>query len=189
RLQKKFENLEQELSTLGQNKMSTFHELVKSLRRQSHGFMTEIVDQANGLNQQWDALQQAVRNRAENLQAAHQVHRFDYDVSELKAWIQEKDSTLGTDDYGHDLNQVQTLLRQHEGVERELEAINREVERVGGEARMLGFMHPHVRENLQARLVEVAESWDNLHRKAGECKEKLVQAEQIQAYVSECRIF
>ncbi|XP_078419413.1 spectrin beta chain, non-erythrocytic 5 [Cetorhinus maximus] len=188
-LQKKFENLEQELSTLGQHKMSTFHELVKSLRKQSHSFMTEIVDQSNEMNKQWDTLQQAVKNRAENLRAAHQVHRFDYDVSELKAWIQEKDSTLGTDDYGHDLNQVQTLLRQHEGVERDLGAINREVERIGGEARMLGLMYPHVRENLQALLEEVAESWDNLLWKAGERKEKLVQAEQIQAYLSECRIF
>ncbi|XP_067895807.1 spectrin beta chain, non-erythrocytic 5 isoform X2 [Heterodontus francisci] len=188
-LQKKFENLEQELSTLGQNKMSTFQELVKSLKRQSHTIMREIVDQAKQINQQWETLQQAVRNRAENLRAAHQVHRFDYDVSELKAWIQEKDSTLGIDDYGHDLNHVQTLLRQHEGVERELGAINKEVERIGGEARRLGGMYPHVRENLQEHLEQVAESWDNLHRKAGEWKEKLVEAEQIQAYVSECRVF
>ncbi|XP_067847252.1 spectrin beta chain, non-erythrocytic 5 [Heptranchias perlo] len=188
-LQKKFENLEQELSTLGQNKVSTFHELVKSLKRQSHSFMTEILDKANGINQQWDTLQQAARTRAENLKAAHQVHRFDYDVADLKSWIQEKDSTVGTDDYGHDLNRVQTLLRQHEGVERELGAISREVERIGGEARRLGLIHPHIRETLQECLEEVEVSWENLHRKAGEWKEKLVQAEEIQAYVSECRVF
>uniref|UniRef100_UPI00398EAE6B spectrin beta chain, non-erythrocytic 5 n=1 Tax=Pristiophorus japonicus TaxID=55135 RepID=UPI00398EAE6B len=188
-LQKKFENVEQELNTLGQNKLSTLHELVKSLKRRSHSFLTEIVDQANEINRQWDTLQQAVRNRAENLRAAHQLHRFNYDVSDLKAWIQEKDSTLGTDNYGHDLNRVQTLLRQHEGVERELGAISREVDRIGGEARSLGLTYPDVRENLRERLEEVAVSWDNLHRKAEEWKEKLGQAEQIQAYVSECRVF
>ncbi|XP_060684627.1 spectrin beta chain, non-erythrocytic 5 [Hemiscyllium ocellatum] len=188
-LQKKFENLEQELSTLGQNKMSTFHNMVKTLKKQSHSFLSEIMDQANTITQQWHKLQQAIRNRAENLRAAQQVHRFDYDVSELKAWIQEKDGALGNDHYGHDLNQVQTLLRQHEGLERELGAINREVDRIGGEARMLGIAYPHVKGNLQERLEEVAECWDNLYRKAGECKERLLQAEQVQAYVSDCRVF
>ncbi|XP_072120569.1 spectrin beta chain, non-erythrocytic 5 [Mobula birostris] len=188
-LQKKFEHLEQELSSLGQNKISAFHELVKSLKRQAHSFMEQVMDQANQINQQWDNLQQAVRNRAENLRAAHQVHQFDYDVSDLKAWIQEKDSTLGTDDLGHDLNCVQMLLRQHEGVERELEAIRGEVERIGEEARRLSEIHPHIRENLQERLEEVAKSWSNLHQKARDWKEKLIEAEQIQAYVSDCRVF
>ncbi|XP_059505307.1 spectrin beta chain, non-erythrocytic 5 isoform X2 [Stegostoma tigrinum] len=188
-LQKKFENLEKELSTLGQTKMSAFHDEVKALKRQSHSFLPEIMDQANAINQQWHKLQQAVSNRAENLRAAQQVHRFDYDVSELRAWIQEKDGALGNDNYSHDLNQVQTLLRQHESLERELGAINGEVDRIGGEARMLGLAYPHVRDNLQERLEEVAESWDNLYRKAGEYKERLLQAERVQAYVSNCRVF
>eukprot|EP00061_Rhincodon_typus_P007854 g29957.t1 len=72
---------------------------------------------------------------------------------------------------------------------RELGAINREVDRIGGEARMLGLAYPHVRDNLQERLEEVAESWDNLYRKAGEYKERLLQAERVQAYVSNCRVF
>ncbi|GCC21480.1 hypothetical protein chiPu_0019952 [Chiloscyllium punctatum] len=73
--------------------------------------------------------------------------------------------------------------------ERELGAINREVDRIGGEARMLGIAYPHIKGNLQERLEEVAECWDNLYRKAGECKERLLQAEQVQAYVSDCRVF
>ncbi|XP_069769221.1 spectrin beta chain, non-erythrocytic 5-like [Narcine bancroftii] len=188
-LQKTFEHLEQELSGLGHNKMAAFHELVTSLKRQCHSFTEEITAQANQVNQQWNTLQQAARNRAQNLEAALQVHRFDYDVSDLKAWIQEKGSMLGTDDLGHDLNYVQTLLRQHEGVERELGAISSEVERIGEEARRLGQMYPHIKENLQERLKEVVMSWDSLHQKAREWKEKLTEAEQIQAYVSECRVF
>ncbi|XP_059843542.1 spectrin beta chain, non-erythrocytic 1-like [Hypanus sabinus] len=76
-----------------------------------------------------------------------------------------------------------------EEMRRELEAIRGEVERIGEEARKLAQIHPHIRENLQERVEEVAISWSNLHQKAREWKEKLIEAEQIQAYVSDCRVF
>jgi len=43
------------------------------------------------------------------------------------AWIGEKESTLATNDYGRDLNNVQALQRKHEGTERDLAALESKV--------------------------------------------------------------
>lgn len=58
---------------------------------------------------------------------AHQVQRFNRDIDETLAWIGEKDSTLSSDDYGRDLNNVQALQRKHEGTERDLAALDAKV--------------------------------------------------------------
>lgn len=49
------------------------------------------------------------------------------DVDETKAWINEKDTALSTDDYGRDLASVQALQRKHEALERDLAALEDKV--------------------------------------------------------------
>ena len=45
------------------------------------------------------------------------VHAFDRDIAETLAWIQEKDTAVSSEDYGHDLPSVQALVRRHTGFE------------------------------------------------------------------------
>jgi spectrin alpha len=65
--------------------------------------------------------------RREGLFGAQQIQKFYRDVDETVGWILEKDSTLSTDDYGRDLNNVQALQRKHEGTERDLAALESKV--------------------------------------------------------------
>ena len=52
------------------------------------------------------------------------------DADETKAWINEKDTALSTDDYGRDLAGVQALQRRHDGLERDLAALEDKVKAV-----------------------------------------------------------
>jgi len=54
------------------------------------------------------------------------------DADETKAWINEKDTALSTDDYGRDLAGVQALQRRHDGLERDLAALEDKVMPVQG---------------------------------------------------------
>ncbi|XP_058018130.1 spectrin beta chain, non-erythrocytic 5 [Ahaetulla prasina] len=186
-LEKKFEDFMKEVETLGHTKVLLINNLASHLRTVCHNQISHIQKKTQDIHDRWDRLQQAVQTRAENLRAAHQVHQYDRDVDDLKGWMQEKEAVVTRDDYGYDLLGVQTLLSQHEGVERELAAIAKELERVRGEAWRLGRLYPLPRENMMKRLSEVDECWEKLDKKCVERKLKLQQAEQVQIYFNDCR--
>ncbi|XP_061467332.1 spectrin beta chain, non-erythrocytic 5 [Rhineura floridana] len=186
-LEKKFEDFINEVRSLGHAKVLLINDLASQLKGVCHNQISDIQKKTQQVNDTWKNLHQAIQIRAENLRAAHQVHQYDRDVDDLKGWIQEKEAVVGREDYGYDLAGVQTLLSQHEGVERELAAIAKELERVRGEAWHLGRLYPHPRDNMMNRLAEVDECWEELDRKCVEKKQKLQQAEQVQIYFNDCR--
>ncbi|XP_053169097.1 spectrin beta chain, non-erythrocytic 5 [Hemicordylus capensis] len=185
-LEEKFEEFVKGIRTLGHAKVLMINDLASHLQSASHSQIRDIQKKAQQINSKWERLQQAIQNRAENLRAAHHVHQYDRDVDDLKGWMQEKEAVVDREDYGYDLPGVQTLLSQHEGVERELAAIVRELERLRGEACRLGHLYPQPRDNMIHRLSEVDECWEKLQRKSVERKQKLQQAEQVQVYFSNC---
>ncbi|XP_069494913.1 spectrin beta chain, non-erythrocytic 5 isoform X2 [Ambystoma mexicanum] len=184
---KKFQDFVKEMKTLGQSKVIGVHELASSLAKECPNKLPEIQEKTEELNARWAHLCQTINHRGENLEAAHNVHQFDHDVDELRSWMQEKEAVLDTDEYGYDLPGVQTLLSQHEGLERGLVAIKKEVERVHREAQRISHEYPQVKNNVAERLEEVTECWQKLHRKCQERRKRLHQAEQVQLYFNECR--
>ncbi|XP_065259867.1 spectrin beta chain, non-erythrocytic 5 [Emys orbicularis] len=186
-LEKKFEDFIKEVKPLGHTKVFSINELASHLEKECHSQIGDIQRRTHQVNDTWERLCQAIQTRTENLRAAQQVHQYDHDVDELKGWMQEKEAVVDIDDYGYDLPGVQTLLSQHEGVERDLAPIAKELERIQGEARRLSRLYPQARENIMERLTEVDECWEKLNRKSVERKEWLSQAEQVQVYFNDCR--
>jgi len=58
---------------------------------------------------------------------AKQVHVFDRTADETISWIQEKGGLLAAEDYGHDLDTIQTLIQKHQGFEADLAAVKEQV--------------------------------------------------------------
>lgn len=48
---------------------------------------------------------------------------FDRTADETIAWILEKDAVICAEDYGQDLETIQSLVRKHEGFEADLAAV------------------------------------------------------------------
>jgi spectrin beta len=65
--------------------------------------------------------------RAQRLQAAGEIHRFNRDVAEALSRIQEKAAAF-PDDLGHDLNSVLALIRRHKGFENDLVALEAQLQ-------------------------------------------------------------
>ena len=64
----------------------------------------------------WDTLKERTNSRLEALDRAREIHAFNRNVEETKAWIQEKEATLMfSDDGARDLSSVQALQRKHQG--------------------------------------------------------------------------
>ena len=79
------------------------------------------------MNQQWDSLTQSTSTRKQQLDGAYNVQTFNRAADEAKQWMNEKSTTLQSDDYGRDLGSVQALQRKHEGFETDLYAIEEKV--------------------------------------------------------------
>ncbi|XP_078145742.1 spectrin beta chain, non-erythrocytic 5 [Centroberyx gerrardi] len=178
-LQKKLEVLVSEVSSLGQSRLTSVQQLGQGLQQADQA---QRRDEA--LSRLWDNLNNTIKTREQNLHSAKEVHQFNHDVDELKGWMAEKDAVLDSEDQDHDLLSVQTLLRQHEALERDLAVISEEVSRSREEGRALGRRQPQARASLTGRLEEVEACWASLQDKASQRRARLGQAEAVQRYLT-----
>lgn len=64
----------------------------------------------------WDTLKERTNARLEALDRAREIHAFNRNVEDTRAWIQEKEAALMFfDDGARDLSGVQALQRKHQG--------------------------------------------------------------------------
>ncbi|XP_028422093.1 spectrin beta chain, non-erythrocytic 5 [Perca flavescens] len=182
-LQKKLEVLVSEMSSLGRSRLTSVQQLGRGLQRDGPARRRD-----DALSRLWDELNSSIRTREENLQSAREVHQFDHDVDELKGWIAEKEAVLDSEDQDqdqdHDLHSIQTLLRQHEALERELVLISEEVTRSREEGRALIGRQPRARAAVSRRLEELQACWASVRDKASQRRARLGQAQDMQKYLS-----
>lgn len=137
--------------------------------------------------QLWDELKELLIARQEALAGAKQVHVYDRTADETITWINEKIGDVLSESYGHDLESIQALVRKHEAFETEIAAVREQVEAVQAEAEKLTESFPDAKDHIEAKKEETIETWSELVEKSNQRKEKLVQAEQLQAYFDEYR--
>uniref|UniRef100_A0A8C9YZ58 Spectrin, beta, non-erythrocytic 5 n=1 Tax=Sander lucioperca TaxID=283035 RepID=A0A8C9YZ58_SANLU len=182
-LQKKLEVLVSEMSSLGRSRLTSVQQLGRGLQRDGPARRRD-----DALSRLWDELNSSIRTREQNLQSAREVHQFDHDVDELKGWMAEKEAVLDSEDqdqdHDHDLHSIQTLLRQHEALERELVLISEEVTRSREEGRALIGRQPRARAAVSQRLEELQACWASVQDKASQRRARLGQAEDVQKYLS-----
>ncbi|XP_022067652.2 spectrin beta chain, non-erythrocytic 5 isoform X2 [Acanthochromis polyacanthus] len=180
-LQKKLEVLVSEVSGLGRSRLTSVQQLGRGLQQDGQARRRD-----DALSRLWDELNGSIRTREQNLQAAREVHQFNHDVDELKGWMLEKEAVLDSEDQGHDLQAIQTLLRQHEALETDLLLISEEVTRCSEAGRALSRRQPRVRTSVAQRLEELQSCWTSIQDKSSQRRARLGQAEDVQRYFSQC---
>ena len=94
---------------------------------------------------------------------------------------------MNVDDVGHDLATVQRLQRKHEGLERDLAALNDKVKELDETAKRLMNTHPDQQTSIYEHQTEINEHWNLLTGKADERKAKLLDAYDLQRFLSDYR--
>ncbi|XP_068456287.1 spectrin beta chain, non-erythrocytic 5 [Clinocottus analis] len=182
-LQKKLEVLVSEVSGLGRSRLTSVQQLGGGLQQDRDARRRD--DALSGL---WDDLNGSIRTREQNLQSAREVHQFHHDVDELKGWMAEKEAVLDAEDRDQDrdqdLHSIQTLLRQHEALERDLVLISEEAGRSREEGRALSRRQPAVRAAVSRRLEELEGCWAGLQDKASRRRARLDRVQDVQKYWS-----
>ncbi|XP_071037774.1 spectrin beta chain [Parasteatoda tepidariorum] len=177
------------LSTVHSNddRVANLENAAATLLKENHPESNRIISRSSEISHMWEELKECAQSRQEALAGAKQVHTFDRSADETISWILEKDNVLSNEDYGHDLETIQTLVRRHEGFERDLAAVKEQVVALVEEARRLATQFPDAKEHIDVKHEDVAEAWNQLLEKSAERKDKLQQAEQLQAYFDDYR--
>jgi spectrin alpha len=154
----------------------------------SHIDISQIRQKQKDLNEAWSRLRLGASSRQERLFGAHEIQRLNRDIDETCAWISEKESLLALDDLGKDLANVQALQRKHDAVERDLAALADKVEGLTREGeRLVQSGQGEGREQLNAKLDELAEQWSKLRERANERKKRLQESYKLQSILSDHR--
>ncbi|XP_063863706.1 spectrin beta chain, non-erythrocytic 2-like isoform X26 [Scylla paramamosain] len=170
-----------------EEKLTTVKAKAKVLLDDKHPEPAKIQNKVEELQQLWEDLRELASARQEALAGAKQVHVFDRNADETISWISEKDAFISSEDYGHDLETIQSLARKHQGFERDLAAVKEQVESVVEEAKRLAELFPDAREHIAVKHEETVEAWNDLLDKSAQRKDKLYQAEKLQSYFDDYR--
>ncbi|XP_055911888.1 spectrin beta chain, non-erythrocytic 5 isoform X2 [Eupeodes corollae] len=157
------------------------------LIKENNPYRSSIKSKRDETKQLWDELKDLVNARQDALAGAKQVHVYDRAADETISLINEKESSLISEDYGQDLESIQALNRKHAVFESELSAIKEQVDSVLGEASKLGEIYPDAKEHIEVKRDETIEAWADLREKTELRRGKLQQAEQLQSYFDEYR--
>lgn len=186
-MQKKFDDFQKDLKA-NEARLQELNNIADKLTAMGHTEAAEkIRDQITHLNQRWVNLQQVTAERAQTLNSSFEVQRYHREVDEAKDWINEKDAALNNDNYGHDLASVQALQRKHEGLERDLAALGEKVRELDDTAQRLMQTHPDQAEGIYEHQTEINEMWNALTIKADARKVKLLDAYDLQRFLSDYR--
>ncbi|XP_064649219.1 spectrin alpha chain-like isoform X2 [Lineus longissimus] len=185
-LQKKFEEFQKDLQS-HEDRVTEVNQLAEKLLEETHPEEEKIKGKQDEMNEAWERLKNLSRHRQERLFGAHEIQRFNRDVDETNAWINEKDVVLSTDDYGRDLASVQALQRKHEGMERDLVALEEKVDNLSSEADRLSEIHPDHAEQICSTRDKINDQWKNLKGKGGDRKMHLDDSYNLHRFLTDFR--
>ena len=81
--------------------------------------MYSFVSQSE-METRFQGLSEKASHRRQRLLDSNQLFNFFREADEVEAWIAERESIATSDDYGHDLEHVETLLKKFEDFTRDL---------------------------------------------------------------------
>lgn len=189
------ESLLQKLELL-RGKLCSHQKTVENLQQKASSLIDGGHSESNRIKQlladledAWLQCDYSAETRYKLLEEGKVIHSFRKSAEDTKSWICEKDYAFNSQDFGHDLQSTETLLRHHETLEGDLKAIQEQVEALRVESATLSEQYPNSKDILEDKLLDVTNAYGKCVEKAAERKEKLLQAEQLQSYFEEARDF
>uniref|UniRef100_A0A8D3CEK8 Spectrin beta chain n=1 Tax=Scophthalmus maximus TaxID=52904 RepID=A0A8D3CEK8_SCOMX len=118
------------------------------------------------------------------LESALNIQNYHLECNEIQTWMKEKTKVIeSTQSLGNDLAGVMALQRKLTGMERDLEAIQGKLDDLRNEAEKLAKEHPDQAGEIQGRLAEIQEVWEELNATMKRREESLGEASKLQGFL------
>ncbi|EPQ17489.1 Spectrin alpha chain, erythrocyte [Myotis brandtii] len=122
----------------------------------------QIVEKRDNVNKRFLDVQNLAAAHHEKLKETYALFQFFQDLDDEEAWIEEKLVRVRSQDQGRDLQGVQNLLKKHRRLEGELMAHEPAIQNVLDMAEGLGDKAAVGREEIQERLAQFVQHWEQL---------------------------
>jgi spectrin beta len=138
----------------------------------------------NNFNSRWRQLQGALAAYRNLLNGAYDIHLFNRDVDDTKERIAEKALIMSSDDYGRDLFAVETLRRKQDALERDMTAVKQKIFDLENEATQLMRKYPERAKEINNKLLEIKDCWDNLESLSVKRRQHLENGYHVNKFLS-----
>ena len=118
---------------------------------------------------------------------AEEAAMFERSLEDMNDWISEKKEALNNDNLGQDLETVQALLSEHEGLEEDLGVMAVKIKQLEEEASIMMDSQQDSGEIISEKQKDINEEWTHLCSKANLCKVKLMDSYDLQRFLSDYR--
>ncbi|KAG7464539.1 hypothetical protein MATL_G00166650 [Megalops atlanticus] len=182
-VQTRFETLETEMNNMG-NRITDVNQVAEQLLSTDNCSKEQIHQTQDQLNDRWKEFQQLAGQRRQELDSALNIQNYHLECNEIQTWMKEKTKVIeSTQSLGNDLAGVMALQRKLTGMERDLEAIQGKLDDLRREAEKLACEHPDQAQEIQARLAEIQEVWEELNGTMKRREESLGEASKLQGFL------
>ncbi|XP_018592817.2 spectrin beta chain, non-erythrocytic 1-like isoform X3 [Scleropages formosus] len=182
-VQQRFETLEPEMNAIG-SRVTDVNQVAQQLLDSDHCSKEKIHQTQDQLNTRWKEFQELANKRKQALDSALNIQNYHLECNEIQSWMREKTKVIeSTQGLGNDLAGVMALQRKLTGMERDLEAIQGKLDDLRQEAKKLVQEHPHQAPEIQARLGEIQEVWEELNSTMKRREESLGEASKLQGFL------
>ncbi|KAM9686923.1 spectrin alpha chain, erythrocytic 1 isoform 1-T2 [Trichechus inunguis] len=155
----------------------------------------QIIKKRDSVNERFLDIQKLAAAHHEKLKETYALFQFFQNLDDEESWIKEKLIRVSSQDYGRDLQGVQNLLKKHKRLEGELVAHEPAIQNVLDMAENLGDNADVGQEEIQERLAQFVQHWEQLKQlaktrglqlnKSLEYLEFMENAEEEEAWISE----
>uniref|UniRef100_A0A5F8G4J8 Spectrin alpha chain, erythrocytic 1 n=1 Tax=Monodelphis domestica TaxID=13616 RepID=A0A5F8G4J8_MONDO len=160
-LLKKHQLLETEMSAR-EDFLKDLNELATHLIDSGAFNADEIKEKRDNINNRFRNVQDLAAAHHKKLKEAHALFQFFQDLDDEESWIKAKLLRVSSKDYGRDLPGVQNLQRKHKRLEGELDAHEPAIQGVLETAEKLKDSDAVGREEIQERLAQLVQHWNEL---------------------------
>ncbi|KAJ8309236.1 hypothetical protein KUTeg_014110 [Tegillarca granosa] len=171
----------------GQERFNRCEKLSKILIEEKTPYESQVEEKEAQIREKWNQLLEQIDGRDQKLYGAGEIHRFNRDVEDALARIQEKYDSI-PDDIGRDLFATQSYLKKHEAFENELVALEAQLQVLIEDSTRLQQTYPGENadqiENLQATVID---NWGVLQDRAAKRKDELMAASDLHRFLADVR--
>ncbi|XP_035483047.2 spectrin family protein isoform X3 [Scophthalmus maximus] len=182
-VQQRFETLEPEMNNLG-TRVTDVNEVAEQLLSSDNCNKDQIHQTRDQLHNRWMEFEQLAGQKKQALESALNIQNYHLECNEIQTWMKEKTKVIeSTQSLGNDLAGVMALQRKLTGMERDLEAIQGKLDDLRNEAEKLAKEHPDQAGEIQGRLAEIQEVWEELNATMKRREESLGEASKLQGFL------
>ncbi|XP_035999097.1 spectrin family protein isoform X1 [Fundulus heteroclitus] len=182
-VQQRFDTLEPEMNNLGA-RVTDVNQVAEQLLSSENCNKDQIHQTTDQLNNRWKEFERLAGQKKEDLESALNIQNYHLECNEIQTWMKEKTKVIeSTQSLGNDLAGVMALQRKLTGMERDLEAIQGKLDDLTKEAKKLASEHPDQAGEIQGRLAEIQEVWEELNATMKRREESLGEASKLQGFL------